>query len=121
LLDFGDYVATGGASLPLGILERDELDAWQRCLRAGVDCGRSDPAMFIRDCLEKGASSNIRYENQGEQRLSGVGGALPPQGSSAERGRALATRHAGKAVTNRRCRCGTGKMFKNCCGKRRPG
>jgi len=32
--------------------------------------------------------------------------------------RRLAKLHASKTVTNRRCSCGSGKMFKNCCGKR---
>jgi hypothetical protein len=118
LLDFGSFVATGGAALPLGILDNDELDEWQRKLRAGVDDGRSDPARLIRTCLQRGASSNIRYEGMNTQRRSDVGGGSPPIENSAQRRVALAKRHASKAVTNRRCRCGSGKMFKNCCGKR---
>ena len=118
LLDFGGFVATGGAALPLGILDNDELDEWQRKLRAGADDDRFDPAPLIRSCLQRGASSNIRYEGINTQRRSNVGGGSPPAGTSAQRRRALAKRHASKAVTNRRCSCGSGKMFKNCCGKR---
>jgi hypothetical protein len=118
LLDFGGFVATTGAALPLGILDNDELDEWQRKLRAGVDDERSDPAPLIRTCLQRGASSYIRYEGMNTQRRSDVGGGSPPAGTSAQQSRALAKRHASKAVTNRRCRCGSGKMFKNCCGKR---
>ena len=118
LLDFGVFVATGGAALPLGILDNDELDEWQRKLRAGVDDDRLDPAPLIRACLQRGASSNIRYEGMNTQRSSEDGGGSPPAGTSAERRQAVAKRHVSKAVTNRRCRCGSGKMLKNCCGKR---
>jgi len=118
LLDFGDFVTTGGEPLPLGILDDDELDGWQRKLRAGVDDERSDPAPLIRTCLQRGASSSIRYEGMNTQRRSDVGGGSSPVENSAQRRLALAKRHASKAVTNRRCRCGSGKMFKNCCGKR---
>jgi hypothetical protein len=118
LLDFGGFVVTGGAALPLGILDNDELDEWQRKLRAGVDDDRYDPAPLIRTCLQRGASSNIRYEGMNTQRRSDVGGGSPPARTSAQRRRALAKRRASKAATNRRCSCGSGKMFKNCCGKR---
>ena len=118
LLDFGGFVATGGAPLPLGILDNDELDDWQRQLRAGVDDDHSDPARFIRACLQKGTSSNVRYEELDTQRRSATGGGSPPAGTSAQRRRELAKRRASTAVTNRRCGCGSGKMFKNCCGKR---
>jgi hypothetical protein len=118
LLDFGGFVATGGAALPLDILDNDELDEWQRKIRAGADDDRFDPAPLIRTCLQRGASANIRYEEINTQRRSDVGGGSPPARTSAQRGRALAKRHASKAGTNRRCSCGSGKMYKNCCGKR---
>lgn len=118
LLDFGGFVVTSGAALPVGILNNDELDAWQQKLRAGVDDDHFDPAPLIRSCLQGGASSNIRYEGVDTQRRSDVGGGFPPTETSARKKRVLAKRHASKPVMNRRCRCGSGKMFKNCCGKR---
>ena len=118
LLDFGGFVATGGAALPVGILDNDELDEWQRKIRAGVDDDHFDPASLIRTCLQRGASSNIRYEEMNTQRRIDVGGGFPRARTSAQQRRTLAKRRASKAVTNRRCRCGSGKMFKNCCGKR---
>jgi hypothetical protein len=118
LLDFGDYVATSGAALPLGILDDDELDEWQRKLRAGVEEDRFDPAPLIRACLEKGASSNIRYEGASTGRRIDVGEGHRPARTSVHRRRKPAKRLASKAVTNRRCGCGSGKMLKNCCGKR---
>ena len=117
LLDFGGFVATGGAALPLGILDNDELDDWQRKLRAGVDDEHADPAPLIRECLQRGASSSVRYEGMHTQHRPHIGRGSPPAETIAERKRVLAKRLASKAVTNRRCGCGSGKMFKNCCGK----
>jgi hypothetical protein len=118
LLDFGSFVATSGAALPVGILDNDDLDEWQRMFRAGADDTRADPAPLIRSCLRSGASSRVRYEGVNTQRRSDVGGGPLPAGARAQLRRSLAQRHASKPVTNRRCRCGSGKMFKNCCGKR---
>lgn len=117
LLDFGGFVATSGAALPVGILDNDELDEWQRKLREGADDDRFDPAPLIRTCLQRGASSRLRYEGMNTQRRSDVGGGSPRARTSAQQRRELAKRHASKAVTNRRCSCESGKMFKNCCGK----
>jgi hypothetical protein len=118
LLDFGGFVATGGAAIPLGILDNDKLDEWQCKLRAGADDDRFDPAPIIRTYLRSGASAHVRYEGMNTLRLSGAGGGSPPAETSAQRRRALAKRRASKAVTNRRCSCGSGKMFKNCCAER---
>ena len=117
LLDFGDYVATGGAVLPLGILNDDKLDEFQRTLRAVVDEARGDPAPLIRTCLQRGASSHVRYEGANTQSMPHFGGGSPPAKTSAHRRRVPAKRRASTVATNRRCRCGSGKMFKNCCGK----
>jgi len=74
LLDFGGFVAAGGAALPLGILDNDELDEWRRKLRAGVGGERPDPAPLIRTCLQRGASSYIRYEGMNQRRFDVGGG-----------------------------------------------
>ena len=117
LLDFGEYLATSGAALPLGVLGDDKLDDWQRKLRAGMDDIDRDPAPVIRACLERGASSNIRYEGVNANHRLDVGGEYRPARTSSQRRRKPAKRLASKASTNRRCGCGSGKMFKNCCGK----
>jgi hypothetical protein len=117
LLDFGEYVATGGAALPLGILDDRALDAWQQKLRMGINDDSYDPAELIRGCLRHGASSHVRYEGMSTDRRSDVGRDSIPAETSVEPKPALAKRHTGKPVANRRCRCGSGKMFKNCCGK----
>lgn len=121
LLDFGNFVATTGAALPLGILSQSELDAWQRKLRAGVDGGPADHALLIRTCLQQGASSYIQYEGQETQRLSDAGQGASPVGISAKQRRALEKRHKRKPLANRRCKCGSGKMVKNCCKRGKVG
>jgi hypothetical protein len=118
LLDFGAFVTTTGAALPLGILTSDESAAWQRKLSTGVDGGREDPAPLIRGCLERGASSHVRYEGSTPSRKSNDREDYRPIGALAQQRRTLAKRGPAKPAGNRRCRCGSGKMFKNCCGKR---
>ncbi|NQU25578.1 MAG: hypothetical protein HQ567_30195 [Candidatus Nealsonbacteria bacterium] len=125
LLDFGSFIATGGAALPLGILEDDELEHWQQKLSAGALDDRNDPGPLIRSCLQRGASSNIQYEGADTPRLMGgkasyqpaKKASFQPARTSTQERRALAKRLARKPATNRRCRCGSGKMFKNCCGR----
>ena len=117
LLDFGDFISTSGAALPLGILDDDDVEAWQRELRTGVHDDRHDPAPLIRELLQRGASSDVRYEGEDTQRRFDVAEGSPPMPHSAQERRALAKSLASKPAENRRCRCGSGKMFKNCCGK----
>lgn len=118
LLDFGDFVSTGGAALPAGRLDDDQLDEWQQNLRNGMNVDRFDPAPVIRACLQQGASSSIRYNEEGPQRRIDVGQGASSGRPSPQRKQALVKHHAAKTVPNRRCRCGSGKMFKNCCAKR---
>ena len=119
ILDFGDFVTSSGAALSLGILDNEALDEWQRKISAGVHDDGADPAPLIRGCLQRGASSRVRYETPSSNRRSDVGGGSPPAGTSAQRSGGLGQRRASKPVANRRCHCGSGKMFKNCCGKRK--
>ncbi len=144
LLDFGAFVTTTGAALPLGVLDSDESEAWQRKLSTGVYDGREDPGPLIRGCLERGASSHVRYEGSTpsrgcddaedyrparispRQRRNHRGLAHFAESSeqnlpvplSADGSRTGSKRGSAKPAENRRCRCGSGKMFKNCCGKR---
>jgi hypothetical protein len=121
LLDFGRFVTTTGAALPVGILSSDQLDEWQRRLRAGAENGRCDPADLIRKCVERGASSRVRYADAAEQvnvqRRADVDEVDPPAATSARRRRTPEPRPTNAALENRRCRCKSGKMYKNCCGK----
>jgi hypothetical protein len=118
LLDFGDFVATGGAALPLGVLDSDGLEEFQQALRAGARDDHCDPAPLIRAGLERGVSAQIRYDGaNGPFRLD-LEADSSPAGTSPQRRRIPGKRLAGKAAANRRCGCGSGKMYKNCCGKR---
>ncbi len=108
LLDHGDHVTTGGAALVLGVLDDEHLNDWQRQLRGDIDTENFDPAPLIREFLRAGAGANIRYDEPDGQRRTE---------KPAKRKRTLATRQARQTAQNRRCRCGSGKMYKNCCGK----
>jgi hypothetical protein len=120
LLDFGAFVTTSGAALPVGILTGDELEAWKRKLSTGLHDDHEDPAPWIRGCLEVGASSYVRYEGSTPSRWCDDRDDHRPAGISAQQSRILAKGRSAKPAGNRRCRCGSGKMFKNCCGKRAP-
>jgi hypothetical protein len=116
LLDFGSYVATGGAALPMGILDEARLAECQATIIAGMDDAGFDPAPLIRACLRSGASSAIRYEESDARRLPDTANPKPTR-SLSQRRKALAQLTTRKSLSNRRCACGSGKMFKNCCGK----
>ena len=73
LLDFGDFVTTSGAALPVGVLDDDALEEWQRKIRTGVNDDGSDPAPLIRACLEKGTSSRVQYGGANPRRRIDVG------------------------------------------------
>jgi hypothetical protein len=124
LLEFGDFVITSGVALPMGILDCDEIDEWQgRVSLDGYD-GYIDPAPLILDCFDHGASSRVRFEEPSmplvycvepsHQRRPERWRVPPPTEISDEQQREIAKR---RINPKRRCRCGSGKMFKNCCGK----
>ena len=117
LLDFGEFLTTSGAALPVGILDQKALDEWERKLRTGVDDPSADPAPMIRNLLERGVSSHIRYENSSaDRRLDAAEDHLDFESPPHHRPK-HGKRHSNKPAGNRRCRCGSGRMFKNCCGK----
>jgi len=116
LFDFGDFVTTSGAALPIGVLDEDELEAWQREINRGQHDDSFDPAPLIRKCLEIGSSEQIAYI-EATSVVDGDGGRRPParRANSTDRQRALARRRDVSIAGKRRCSCGSGKMFKNCC------
>jgi hypothetical protein len=118
ILDYGDYITTSGAALPLGILDDDQLDVWQRRFSAAARNDDHDPAPLIRACLELGASSNIYYEEPSARHRPRRERPPAMPGVSARAMRGVPKHEAKRPLPQRRCRCGSGKMFKNCCGKR---
>ncbi len=124
LLDFGDFVTTTGAPLPFGPPDDDVKDEWLRVIEECADAEDFDPAPLIRMCFASGGASAIRYASpNGDHELKVISSRKPsdeysPKTFSAHAKRKRATGSA-RAKENRRCRCGSGKMFKNCCGKGR--
>lgn len=115
ILDFDDYITTSGAALPIGVLDADELAAWQQRLGGGVQVDREDPAPLIRRAIRAGASEQICYAGtDSENRLDARDFAPQPRVHPTQRKRTVGKPKTG---ANRRCRCGSGKMHKNCCGK----
>jgi hypothetical protein len=106
---------TTGAALPIGIMdpaERSRLMGRLRVRFPGMDFGNLSPeeaseltAAIIRTCLRRGAAERITYVEPG---------------ALARPTRARLTRlpapHIGR---NDPCPCGSGKIFKHCCGTRR--
>lgn len=117
LVDFGDYIATGGAALPLGVLDHNSLEEFQRQLRHCKDDSDFDPAPLIRECLRRGASDYVSYAEPGVRQRVRSKKPLPRIEDPVGRKRELAAYQASRSGT-RRCRCGSGKMYKNCCGKK---
>lgn len=116
ILDFDDYITTSGASLPISVLDADELKKWQQRLCAGRQVDRYDPAPLIRRAIRGGASEKVQYSGTDrEDRFDARNSAPPPRTHLSQQKRTVV-----KTMTaaNRRCRCGSGKMYKNCCGKR---
>ncbi len=120
LLDFGDFVTTTGAALPMGVLNDEQLDDMQQTFHAAAYDADTDPGHLIRGFLEHGAAECIRYAGTEPQHLSEAesGGKTLFVETPALRQQTPRKRRAAKALSNRRCRCGSGKMFKNCCGNR---
>lgn len=115
LLLFDDFATTNGAAIPLGQLPPEELPAfgadWKRV--AAAQPADYDPAPLIRECLQRGMTHQTRY-------LDPPRSTLPPPLTADERRkrRAALRKLSNKSGGNRRCRCGSGKMFKNCCMKK---
>ncbi len=118
LIDFGDFVITTGAALPMGQFTVDQIDNWLTQAHALLNTEGFDPATFIRPILEQGSSANVRYEEGHLDRPHRP--RTQTIRSSSTRGSAHAystTRPLSTLDPNRRCRCKSGKMYKNCCGK----
>jgi hypothetical protein len=115
LLLFEDFAATGGAALPLGQLSPRELASfsaeWKK-VSASRDAGY-DPSPLIHDCLQRGLMDQTRYLDPPNSPLR-----EPQTLRIPRKQRAAILKRSGKADPTRRCPCGSGKMFKNCCLKK---
>jgi len=115
LLLFGDFAATGGAAIPLGWLPKEKLasfcDGWKRVWDVGP--ANYDPAPLIRDCLRQGVTDHTQYLDAPSSPLR-----QPQMARVPRKQRAALLKLSGKSDPTRRCPCGSGKMFKNCCMKK---
>jgi hypothetical protein len=112
LLLFEDFAATGGAALVLGELPRKEMAAfsadWKR-----VSSSRDadyDPGPLICTLLQKQMASQMRYRDEPSSSVP-----EPQMLRTSRRQRMAMLKDVRKAGAIRRCPCGSGKMFKNCC------
>jgi len=107
ILHYDGFASTGGAAIPLGVLPADRREAAAEKLARSVlvdSNGYFDPAPLIRECVQGGASSRVRYQDFSE------GPARQPRGAAGERPR--------RFTKNSPCACGSGKKYKQCCMKR---
>jgi hypothetical protein len=115
LLLFDDFAATSGAALVLGQLRPGERDSfaekWKR-----VSTSREldyDPGPLIREYLQRPGGASMRYLDPPSAPVR------DPQLLRATRKQRVATlKRSEREKLNRRCPCGSGKMFKNCCLKK---
>jgi hypothetical protein len=113
-----EYTMTTGAALPLPAADLPLL--WRRISAAFpgqqpqdlLDLSPEDrarlAALVIRTAIQRGASEHVGYLDPGG-RLSSV--PLPP--------RSLCREPQPMTGPNSPCYCGSGRKFKNCCGRRR--
>ena len=104
---------TTGAALPLGVLSPADragfLEDLKKTLRRAdfrtlskAEASKVATAL-IRTCLRMGAAEDIQYVEPGSRSAPGLGSRAPPP-----------TRVRG----NGPCPCGSGRKFKQCCGRR---
>jgi hypothetical protein len=115
LVQLDDFAATTGAPLIFGTLppdNREEIAAkWRAAL--GGTTGRYDPAPLIREIIHREGDCRTHLANPV---LSTTNDRTAVRFDPKER-KALRSNFE-KSRTNARCRCGSGKLFRNCCMKK---
>jgi hypothetical protein len=116
LLLYEDFATTGGAALVAGVLPPEgsaEFKAsWKR-----VSTSRDpdyDPGSLIREFLQKQVTQHMRYVDPPSSPVRD-----PKMVQASRKQRVAVLKRSEKAALNRRCPCGSGKMFKNC-GLKKP-
>lgn len=120
LLDFGDFVTTAGAVIPAGVMSDEQLNRWWKQSRELPLNDAEDPAPIIRQCLQSGLTEHVKFLEPGQDFPSDAFAPSGPARRSSLHRKQRALPSARAAPANNRCRCGSGKMYKNCCGKNRP-
>jgi hypothetical protein len=116
-----DINMTTGASLPIAVIpwadQREFVDSYVPDIKASAGRDESPEqaselaAMVLRACLKAGAGTHVRYAEPGEE-------SAPEPRSMPERHREWSRPISkfARAKLNKRCPCGSGRKFRNCCG-----
>jgi len=114
LLLFEDFAATGGAGLAVAQLPPGEMASFgARWKQVSTSCDADyDPSPLIREFLQKPGSRQTRFLDPPSSPVRD-----PQLLRTSRKQRAALLKRAGQDPT-RRCPCGSGKMFKNCCMKK---
>ena len=112
LLLYEDFATTGGAGLAAGSVPPAELAAFSANWKK-VSTSRDadyDPSSLICEFLQRGVGERTRYRDPPSAPVRD-----PKMLQALRKQRAARLKRAEHASPTRRCPCGSGKMFKNCC------
>ena len=112
LLLYEDFAATGGAGLAAGSLPPAELAEFSASWKK-VSTSRDadyDPSSLIGEFLRRGVGERMRLLDPASAPVRD-----PKMLQTLRKQRAARLKRAEHASPTRRCPCGSGKMFKNCC------
>ena len=115
LLLFEDFAATGGAALVLGKLPQKEMAAFSANWKQ-VSSSRDadyDPGPMICELLQRQVASQMRSRDEPSSSVP-----EPQMLRTSRKQRMAMLKDVRKAGAIRRCPCGSGRMFKNCCLKK---
>jgi hypothetical protein len=112
---------TTGASLPVAVIpqaNRKEFVTRYAPRVKAISGGNESPAqaselaaMLLRTCLKNGAASHVRYAEAEEEN-----GPEPMTMTERQREWSRPLSKSERAKLNKRCPCGSGRKFRNCCG-----
>jgi hypothetical protein len=119
LLDYGPYVTMTGAGIPISILSESSMRECVSNFRRAADVDYFDPTELIGTALARGALSRIHFADEKGRRKSTSAFRSVSPSSFVGRKQTPADSRVREPSRNQRCRCGSGKMYKNCCWKKK--
>lgn len=103
-----EFAMNSGAMLPVAVVSgREALEMEKKAKSAFIvdDGSPFDPAAIIRNCLSKGASSRVGYQDYRDNAKAAPNAVQFEQQRRKSRGNSV-------------CPCGSGKKYRHCCFKR---